>query len=260
VKRSAIIDQSAKDALHSPATLEGLGIEVHLVSGANEVFDAAMKLSADVDEVLSVGDAAVTSAIASAMMLRGHHAPIRPLRSGTDGWLESAGIAKAELDGGRVRLVASLRVERLGAAWPIVCSTVAIGGVAPLLGSIHRGSSGVSAAKGLATSLGSTNDDWTVDGETAPWGLVCSASGAIGAKISLESSPSGFVATSFEPAKGGGLLGLVRGLAGMLSGGDGTEAQELLLEGHGELTIDGWITSGQDRVRIRRGPDVRIVG
>lgn len=260
LKRAAIIDQSAKSLSSSADALAQLGVETRQVHGTEEAFQAAMALDADVDEVIAVGDASVTTAIASALALTGRSTIIRPLRSGNDGWLESAGVDGKKLEGGRVCAVPSLRVERLGAAWPIVCSTVAIGGVGPLLGGIHRGSSGVAAAKGLATSIGSSNDEWSVDGASAPWGLVCSATGAIGAAVSLGASQTQLIATSFEPAKGGGLLGLVRGLAGMLSGGDGREVQELALEGSGDLTIDGWTTTGPDVVRIRRGPDVRIIG
>ncbi len=260
MKRAAIIDQSTKKPRLSRESLLDAGIAIHEVASAEEAFEAAASLPDDVQEIMAVGSAFVTTAIASAFALRERTTPIRPIRSGADGWLESAGIKGDSLDGGRSTAVPSLQVERLGSAWPIICSTLAVGGVAPLLAGIHTGASGVSAAKGLATSIGSSNDAWRVQGDDAPWGLVCSATGAIGAAVSLSGSSGKFVATAFEPAKGGGLLGLVRGLAGMLSGGDGKEVPELVLEGSGELTIDGWTTSGPDIVRVRRGPDVSLIG
>ena len=228
--------------------------------GIDAVFAIAAGLEAD--EVLAVGDGTTTLAITSALALAGRTVAIRPIRAGSDGWTEAAGVNGDRIEGGPVREVATLRVERLGCAWPIVCTTAAFGGVAPLLAGLHRGGSTASAAKDFALALGRAHGPtgWTESGAETPWGLICSASGHVGGGVSLESSAEGFVATNLEPARGGGLMGLVRGLAGILGGGSSRELAVLELGGHGTLALDGWVTEGPDRVRITRGPTVRIVG
>lgn len=260
MNRVAIIDSSvprSRELLGSSA-----GLELVEASGVVEVFARACAVDLQAEEVLAVGDGTTTLAVASAFALTGASAVIRPIRSGSDGWTEAAGVSGGQLNGGAVCEVATLRVERLGCPWPIVCSTASFGGVAPLLASLNRGGSAAGAVKEFAKALGGAHGPvgWTEGGSEVAWGVICSASGQIGAGVRLDSSESGFVATSLEPARGGGLMGLVRGVAGILGGGTPREVEALELTGNGALALDGWLTEGSDRVRISPGPRIRIVG
>lgn len=221
------------------------------------MFAAAMERAED--ELLAVGDGTTTLAVVSALALRGAGGTVRPLRRGTDAWTEAAGIDATAVDGGRVTSVATLRIESLHNPWPIVCATASFGAVADLLARLHGGSSAAAVAKDFALALAQANEPsgW---GDDVPWGLICSGSGKVGSGVTLPAPREGFVASTLEPARGGGLLGLVRGVAGILSGGVSEERTELDLSGDGTVSLDGWLLKGLDRVRVTRGPAVNVVG
>ena len=227
------------------------------VDGVAAAFAAAVENPAD--ETIAVGDGTTTLAVASAIGLTGRCGSIRPVRRGADAWTEAAGIDGTRLTGGRTAAVPTLRVESLQCPWPIVCASAALGGAAELLAKLHSGASATAVAREFARAIGQVNETsgW---GDRVPWGLICSASGKVGGAVTLPTSDRGFTASCMEPARGGGLLGLVRGVAGILAGGHAERVDELVLEGDGAASFDGWTVSGADRLRVTRGPDIPLVG
>lgn len=159
-------------------------------------------------------------------------------------------------------------VLRVDATWlrnPEHAISVRVGGPAEL------GEDGgvVGFASRLAGSIaGPEASAWSVSADAAGeaplgWGLAATSTGRIahGIHVSIAPRADAFGLVRPDPARGGGLLGFVRGVAGLFSGTSVESAGRVVLRGQGSLMIDdrGVSCDEPGAIAVAAGPTVRLV-
>lgn len=225
----------------TPRAASGAAEAIVAPGDAPFLIERVAALGAAVKSVRVDGPAWYVGSVLSGLRASGA-APVVEVSRQTGPWHEAAG-------GGRV---GTLSVEATWLPAPLIAEAVAVGGACET-----GDRAGVAS---VLAGFGGDPSSWSVRTDDAEeqgaWGWRVGAPGAARAVKGAEHVE----VLRIDPATGGGLLGLVRGVAGLMSGAQRSEARSFVARGHGAVAIDGLSHARQGRASfaVRRGPSVAL--